>query len=215
MAYLSRIELDPRSCSVADALGNRGVMHAAIERTSPGERPHILWRLEENGSEKSVLMVSGESYDLSGLQERFGKKGTSPNTLEYDKFIGMFEDGTCAEFKVVVNPVVRIREDGAKNSKEIPLNLKKTAKYPYSAEDWLRDKMEENGAHVQTARVDRAETVMVAKENGGNQFPLFIVTYSGTLKVTDAEKFRRILTSGLGRKKAYGCGLVTAKPIPF
>ncbi|MCI5956432.1 MAG: type I-E CRISPR-associated protein Cas6/Cse3/CasE [Clostridiales bacterium] len=34
-------------------------------------------------------------------------------------------------------------------------------------------------------------------------------TFEGLLTVTDAERFRRTLTEGVGRGKAYGLGLLT------
>ena len=41
--------------------------------------------------------------------------------------------------------------------------------------------------------------------------PLFFakVTFEGMLKVTDAELFRKTLREGIGKEKAYGCGLMT------
>jgi len=38
---------------------------------------------------------------------------------------------------------------------------------------------------------------------------LVTVTYDGLLEVTDPDALRRTLTRGLGRAKAYGCGLLT------
>ena len=38
---------------------------------------------------------------------------------------------------------------------------------------------------------------------------LLAVTYEGLLTVTDAALFRRTLTEGIGRGKAYGLGLLT------
>ena len=35
------------------------------------------------------------------------------------------------------------------------------------------------------------------------------VTYEGALAVTDAELFKKLLTEGIGRGKAYGLGLMT------
>jgi len=35
------------------------------------------------------------------------------------------------------------------------------------------------------------------------------VTYDGRLRVTDPDALRRTLTGGLGKAKAYGCGLMT------
>ncbi|EXU63555.1 CRISPR-associated protein Cse3 [Streptomyces sp. PRh5] len=43
---------------------------------------------------------------------------------------------------------------------------------------------------------------------------LVTVTYDGRLTVTDADRFRATLTQGLGKAKAYGCGLMTLVPLP-
>lgn len=39
------------------------------------------------------------------------------------------------------------------------------------------------------------------------------VTFDGRLRVTDSDTFRRTLTHGLGKAKAYGCGLMTLTPV--
>jgi CRISPR system Cascade subunit CasE len=38
---------------------------------------------------------------------------------------------------------------------------------------------------------------------------LLAVTFGGRLEVTDPDTLRRTLTQGIGRAKAYGCGLMT------
>ena len=43
---------------------------------------------------------------------------------------------------------------------------------------------------------------------------LLAVTYEGVLRVTDAALFRRTLTEGIGRGKAYGMGLLTVMRAP-
>ncbi|MFE9387575.1 type I-E CRISPR-associated protein Cas6/Cse3/CasE [Streptomyces sp. NPDC007025] len=42
---------------------------------------------------------------------------------------------------------------------------------------------------------------------------LVTVTFDGHLEVTDPEALRRTLTVGLGKGKAYGCGLLTLAPL--
>lgn len=37
------------------------------------------------------------------------------------------------------------------------------------------------------------------------------VDFTGELQITDIEKFQRILFNGLGRSKAFGCGLLMIK----
>ncbi len=45
-----------------------------------------------------------------------------------------------------------------------------------------------------------------------HQVKLTRVTFDGRLRVLDPAAFRRTLTSGLGKAKAYGCGLMTLAP---
>ncbi|MFE7277246.1 type I-E CRISPR-associated protein Cas6/Cse3/CasE [Streptomyces sp. NPDC057623] len=47
----------------------------------------------------------------------------------------------------------------------------------------------------------------------GKQVTLVTVTFDGRLEVTDPAALRRTLTQGIGRARAYGCGLLTLAPI--
>ncbi|MFC8270141.1 type I-E CRISPR-associated protein Cas6/Cse3/CasE [Streptomyces cinereoruber] len=48
----------------------------------------------------------------------------------------------------------------------------------------------------------------------GKPVTLVTVTYDGRLEITDPDLMRRTLTQGLGKAKAYGCGLMTLAPLP-
>ncbi len=50
------------------------------------------------------------------------------------------------------------------------------------------------------------------KDTRTHQVKLTRVTFDGRLRVLDPAVFRRTLTSGLGKAKAYGCGLMTLAP---
>ncbi|WP_327328700.1 type I-E CRISPR-associated protein Cas6/Cse3/CasE (plasmid) [Streptomyces sp. NBC_01210] len=52
------------------------------------------------------------------------------------------------------------------------------------------------------------------KASKGRPVSLVTVTFDGRLEVIDPEALRRTLTQGLGRAKAYGCGLMTLAPLP-
>ena len=39
------------------------------------------------------------------------------------------------------------------------------------------------------------------------------VVYEGILTVSDADLFKKLLTEGMGKKKAYGFGLMTVIPL--
>ncbi|GEK04458.1 type I-E CRISPR-associated protein Cas6/Cse3/CasE [Streptomyces sp. 1-11] len=51
--------------------------------------------------------------------------------------------------------------------------------------------------------------------NGSRRAPvsLVTVTFDGRLEVTDPQLLRRALTQGIGKAKAYGCGLLTLAPL--
>jgi CRISPR system Cascade subunit CasE len=59
-----------------------------------------------------------------------------------------------------------------------------------------------------TARFDRPITEGDERLKRG-RVSISHVTYQGVLDVTDAPALRRALTTGMGRAKAYGCGLMT------
>lgn len=42
---------------------------------------------------------------------------------------------------------------------------------------------------------------------------LAAATFDGVLTITDLEKFRNVLMGGLGKKRAYGFGLLTIIPV--
>ena len=50
-------------------------------------------------------------------------------------------------------------------------------------------------------------------KQGQKKIQLSKATYEGLLKVTNRDKFYRTLTEGIGKKKAYGFGLMTVIPI--
>jgi CRISPR system Cascade subunit CasE len=51
--------------------------------------------------------------------------------------------------------------------------------------------------------------------HGGRRAPvsLVTVTFDGRLEVTEPQLLRRALTHGIGKAKAYGCGLLTLAPL--
>lgn len=202
--FISKIQLDPGKRDTARALQNRGLLHAAMERTIEGERPHILWRLEDD---MSILAVSRDIPYLGDMQIQYGNSRIRPASKPYDMYVDSIKSGDLMRFRLTVNPVIN-KADGSKNGKDVPLNLRRTPRYPFSAEDWTRKKLEENGAEVCEIRDTNHENVFFVKN--GHRIPIFTVTYTGTLRVIDAEQTKNCMVTGIGGKKSYGCGLLTA-----
>lgn len=202
--FISRIRLDPKKKETARALQNRELLHAAIERSKKGDRPHILWRLEPN---MDLLAVSDDAPDFEEVQKQFGSTLIKPASKPYDEYLDSINNGDLMRFRVTVNPVIN-KNDGSKNGKDVPLNLRRTANYPFSAEDWTRKKLIEHGVEVINIQDAAHETVFFTKN--GIRIPIFMVTYIGVFRVKNSFQLREIMRAGIGGKKTYGCGLLTA-----
>ncbi|MEV2199579.1 type I-E CRISPR-associated protein Cas6/Cse3/CasE [Streptomyces fradiae] len=66
-----------------------------------------------------------------------------------------------------------------------------------------------SGAETGTSRPGRSRDGRAAK---APDVRLTRATFDGRLRITDLAAFRRTLTHGLGKAKAYGCGLMTLAP---
>ncbi len=201
---ISKIQLDPRKRDTAKALQNRGLFHSAMEDSVGGERPHILWRLEPN---MSILAVSKDIPFLGDIQNRFGDSFSKPVSKPYDAYLDSIADGDLMKFTITVNPVINV-SNGSKNGKDVPLNLRRTPKYPFCAEDWMIKKLEERGVEVREIRDIAHETVYFIKRN--RRIPIFMVTYSGVFHVRESKELKDAMITGIGGKKTYGCGLLSA-----
>lgn len=67
-----------------------------------------------------------------------------------------------------------------------------------------------DGANLLINGVERS---IAEFKRGERRVTLGVATFEGVLEVTDPDALRRALTHGIGRGKAYGCGLMTlARP---
>ncbi len=81
---------------------------------------------------------------------------------------------------------------------------------PDQQKEWLLDRSEELGFLLKTDQFDVVSTFWKKfKKSGQNQVTLKFATFEGILEIKDAEIFRKTLLQGIGRGKAYGCGLLT------
>ena len=74
---------------------------------------------------------------------------------------------------------------------------------------------DQNGQRVDGANllINGVERGIAEFKRGERRVTLGVATFEGVLEVTDPDALRRALTHGIGRGKAYGCGLMTlARP---
>ena len=58
------------------------------------------------------------------------------------------------------------------------------------------------------------EETSVTTEGIAQTYKAIVCVDDQTFEIADAEAFRRTLCNGVGRAKAFGCGLLTVAPLP-
>jgi CRISPR system Cascade subunit CasE len=180
----------------------------------------VLWRIDHNSQAQTILyIVSPVRPDLTHLVEQAGWPATQRwETLPYQSFLSRLNVGDRWAFRLTANPV-----HSARRTDDEPTKV--TAHVtPRHQLQWLLQRQEAAGFKVVTKAPERRlapglddqelavhNRRQLAFNKKGHHKPVTIVTvtYDGTLEVTDPDALRRALTQGIGRAKAYGCGLMT------
>lgn len=206
--YLSRVEIDINNRRKVKDLTHMGAFHNWVESSFPDEiekriRTRKLWRIDKLNGREYLLMVSKTKPSIEGL-ELYGLEGTA-KTKAYDEFLNKIENGKSYRFRVVLNPVVAEMEGGSRG---------KTKPLPNSKHlQFLLDRSEKNGFSLNENEfcvVSRGNVSL--KKEGVREVRLSRVCYEGRLKVTDKDILKESLIKGIGRKKAYGFGMMTLIP---
>lgn len=207
--YMSRVEIDYNNRINLKKLSSLSAYHSWVEESFPEEikenkRSRKLWRIDELNGKNYLLIVSETKPDLVKL-EKFGVKGTS-DTKDYDPFLNKLEEGMKARFKVVLNPTVSIKDSSNKSSrgKIVPLKSSKFSKF-------LLDRSEKNGflLNEDDFLITERKIVTFKHNKNSKKINLDRVSYEGNLTVSDSRKMVDTLRRGIGKKKAYGFGLMT------
>lgn len=233
--YLSRVEIDTKNRQKIKDLDNLAKYHNWVERSFDEKyskiRPRHLWRIDQIGNHQYLLVLSEEKPNLNKL-EKYGVSKTA-ETKDYDHYLNNIKEGSKWRFKLTANPTHRIN-DGNK-SRIVPHITIQQQLY------WLLDRSEKNGfriirnddqarikaIHLKKPIISVDTTKFISDESyqmnitnrdwpvlekNSRRMKISRVTFEGFLKVTDLDKFRNVLTKGIGREKAYGMGLLTVIP---
>lgn len=79
--YLTRIKLDMTKTNTMKALVCPSRFHGAIESAESDGRTRKLWRIDELGGEKYLLILSEKELDFSNVSDQFGAKDRKLNVM--------------------------------------------------------------------------------------------------------------------------------------
>jgi CRISPR system Cascade subunit CasE len=210
--YMSRFELNSRRSGTAKALASPQVLHAAVEAAFPAcasADKRNLWRIDRLSDALYLLVLSRQQPDFTHMAEQFGwpDSGRKGESYAYDAFLERIAAGQNWRFRLCANPVHSVQSEERERGKVYSHVTAEQQK------QWLADRAEKNGFTLD-GLFEVVKRDIKRFSRGGRTVTLGTATFEGILAVKDAALLRNALTRGIGRAKAYGCGLMTlAKPV--
>ncbi|MFF7589170.1 type I-E CRISPR-associated protein Cas6/Cse3/CasE [Kitasatospora purpeofusca] len=201
---------------------------AASGSAVAGPAPRVLWRIDHNSrSEVLLYLVGPQRPDLTHLVEQAGWPTTGGwRTFDYGAFLSGIAAGSTFAFRLTANPVHSIRRKPDEPTKrtahvaqrhQVAWLLKQQKRSGFTVVEKAPDRRLLSEGDEHELVVHRQQAVSFGKNDrvqaGRHTVTLVTATYDGRLRVTDPDALRRTLTAGLGKAKAYGCGLMTLAPV--
>lgn len=208
--YLSRVQIDTDNRRKIRNLTHLGAYHDWVERSFPSEiakeeRTRKLWRIDHLHGKEYLLIVSKEKPALAEFC-RYGVEGSAASK-DYDILLEKLKVGMKCRFRVVLNPVVAVSAGLGKRGRIMPhVTVQQQM-------DYLKARAESQGFSLTDGGYDITERDYAVWRKGNKRIRLSRVAYEGVLAITDIELFHRLLTEGMGKKKAYGFGMMTVIPV--
>ena len=198
--FLTELKVNETRLESIGLLRSDERIHAVIMKSIPGVRP--LWRLDDRYAGKVIYVVSSQPPDFTGFVEQYGwprrAYEDTIRTVDMTELLGATVPGSRWYFQTTVNPTVR------KRGNDVPLIREE-------ADEWLARKLAvaatiedgtlKPGAWYRSMFTKDKRRVTIRKQ-----------PYTGRLTVNDQTAMNSLLTTGIGRGKAYGCGLLTLAP---
>jgi len=163
-----------------------------------GENSGILFA-DQGGdfSGRKILLLSNRApaERIEGAYGSVQSKAIYPGFLEHSTY----------RFKVIVNPT---RRDNA-SRKLVPVKGRD------AIGQWFCQRAEQSWGFQVSAKHLQIERVNVLQFTDKNQHPVTLAQahVQGQLRVTDPERFRQGFRQGIGRGRAFGCGLLQIVPL--
>jgi CRISPR system Cascade subunit CasE len=221
--FLTKMPLNPARRGTRKLLSSPQALHAAVVAGFPDPRPtadgRILWRLDQYDDGRKLLLyvASPDKPDFTHVIEQAGWQTTHTwDTRSYDDLLDSLGEGQRWQFRLTANPVHSARREEWTDTKPLAHVTVK------QQEQWLVDRTSKLGFQLVPSHATSPENdpdlAVVGRtvhrfKRQGSTVTIAAATFQGHLEITDAATFRHALTYGIGRAKAYGCGLLTlARP---
>lgn len=216
--YLTRCGINRARRGTRRLLASPQRVHAAVMAAFPPSdtSDRVLWRIDTRDHRTDLLVVSCHRPDLTHLVEQAGWPTTQTwETREYSPFLDRLATGQRWAFRLTANPVRNLPSDEGRGQVKAHVTAAQQ-------QEWFLRRTSQLGIQVPTSSLGVPEMVVRDRrtarferreEAAGREVTVAMATFDGLLDVVAPDLLRQALTAGIGRAKAYGCGLLTlARP---
>lgn len=213
--YLSRIALNANLRKTMQAFASPRILHGAVEASFQDsvneKRKRILWRIDRLKGVYYLLVLSEKQPDFSHIVEQFGHAGNAGQweTKNYSSLLERLKEDQVWQFRLRANPV---RNSSMEKKQKTGRGKVFAHVTQIQQKQWLLNRAQTNGFLLTEDSFDviHSEWKKFTKPGDNKHVvSLRVVDFEGLLTITDGECFRKTLLTGIGRGKAYGCGLLT------
>ncbi|GAA3446730.1 type I-E CRISPR-associated protein Cas6/Cse3/CasE [Planomonospora venezuelensis] len=205
--WLTRVILDPRNPAARRDLGNAELLHKRVMLLVPdglGKNARatsgVLYRYDDTASAGPHLLVQSL---LPTNPERLPEGYGAVAVREITSFLEKLESGAVVHYRITANTAKRLGRTADQAGKVVAL-------HGSDAEEWWHTRAAANGLVLRTS----VSTSMPDIRGRGKDAVRHAVTrFAGMAVVQDVEALRRAVVTGVGRGKAYGCGLLSLAPV--
>lgn len=201
----------------------------------PYEEHAFIWGLFEKDGDIKRDFLYRRVDDRAGalfyvLSERKPEENHELWAVETKPFEPVIRLGDRFHFSLRANPVVTKKPEGSASKKrkrddvfmnalaeykDIPVSQRPTNAQilTTSAYGWLEQRARSNGFEVSSdsVLVEGYRKVEMVKRSNKDSIQFGVVDYSGILEVTNVGLFYKALNQGIGKSRAFGCGLLLIK----
>lgn len=225
---------------MTDSQALHAAVKSAFPPEKGGEK--VLWRLEHNDYELKLLILSESVPSLEHLREQAGWESSTWETKDYTPVLSGIAEGKRYSFRLVANPTFTLTENGkkrrvahithwqqmcwlAERADKLGVRFLDAAGMPVDASAVKRNP---DGRSFPTVLDATNEPAILVSHRDVQKFPrrdpfsdagkrmrvtIAKAQFDGAFEVVDAQLLRAAIVNGVGRAKAYGCGLLTLAPI--
>ena len=191
----------------------------SVRRTKNVPEGEFLWRLEpetDSTGYPRILVQSRTIPDWTGIGVKGWLAESDPAIdLKGRLKLDSLKAGQRFRFRLRANPCV------TRNGKRLGLLrleeqeawiARKGQQHGFSLPQLPSFDLSESSQERVNVRVSQ-EQMLRGNQHSGNTVRVFSVLYDGIFTVTDADRFREALQTGIGHGKAMGLGLLSVAPI--